>query len=375
MDPNIIENELNSNMLKNFNEFLHDSINQSFYANINKKDFLNGDLNNNENIALKNFDFTKKSYLINENEDSCEEEVLKTEIIKNQREAVIVCPSNLQNAYNDEKIYCPIPRNIITDSAKPLIDDKHILKQIILHRKNPEKIGLLTFVDKNEISTLESKPNNEQNMLPEIPYWKQEHLKTNRMASRRTSAPACLWPPSLQPGFLKQTCASHNFIPQVNFLYLFVNKNILQLFSNTNDINSSTENFTINLNIFQKLLQQSLQTSALTSCKEPSQQAFMKPLNGPFHPKTPSTSSSPDSGLGMDPAINDLSKSFLFNKIGANSTTHIIPQFPTTNLNGNQTKNCFLNTTFQSSLPKPQNWGSISNLDWFERYSNFFYKF
>lgn len=373
MNPNIIENELNSNMLKNYNEFLHDSINQSFYANINKKNFLNGDSNNNENIALKNSDFTKKSYSINENEDSCEEEDLKTKIIKNQREAVIVCPSNLQNAYYDEKIYRPIPRNIITDSAKPLIDEKHILEQIILHRKNPEKIGLLTFVDKNEISTLESKLNNEQNMLPENSYWEQEqNFKTNRMASRRTSAPACLWPPSLQPGFLKQTCSNHNFIPQVNFLYLFLNTNILQLFFNTNDINSST----INLNIFQKLFQQSLQTSALTPCKESSQQAFMAPLNGPFYPKTPSTSSSPDSGLGMDPAINDLSKSFLFNKIGSNSTTHIIPQFPTTNLNGNQTKNGFLNTTkfFQSSLPVPQNWGSISNLDWFERYSNF-YKF
>lgn len=211
---NINKNELN--MFKSYHEYLHNSINQPF---LKKKEFLNADSNNNGNIASKNI---SKPNLINENKESCEEEDLKSEIIKTQREAVIVCPPQLQKVYNNEIIYRPIPRSIITDSSssKSFIDDKHILEQIILHRKNPENVGLLTFVDNNKLKNQnDTKPNinpYKEDLFAEVSDWERENFKT-RMAFRRTSAPGSLW--SSQPGFLKPI---HSFAPQVIFLNFFL---------------------------------------------------------------------------------------------------------------------------------------------------------
>lgn len=140
----------------------------------------------------------------------------------------------------------------------------------------------------------------------------------------------------------------------------------MQLFPVLNEINPSTENFSINLNFFQKLFQHSLQFSATRTEKiMRSQQAFLDAFN-PILSKTPSTLSSPDSGLDIDPINNDLSKTFCFNKPLLNSTTHSIQS---TKLNGNG----FMNISkFPPPGLIPENYDAMSNLDWILKNSNCF---
>lgn len=238
------ETEANFDLLKKYKETLNNSL---AYAEFHKKIFISkenfnqmkSDLNNNGNkgfqMSSENFqDFTannfKKDSMNILKKECCNEEKNRniTRYLQNnsviQHKAVIVCPSksklsNIQESSNnfnhEEVIYRPIPQNIIEKSflnslslQDKFVEQKnnHVFEQMVLHKKNPEKIGLLTFFD-NKQSLSETTSKDISNVNPNIimdlyendvsfktSILEEECLKMMKMTSRRTSAPACLLP-------------------------------------------------------------------------------------------------------------------------------------------------------------------------------------